>query len=63
MKNLIKHGGSIKRPTQSVRKIIWESRFAWLKRNIYLTHNNFMEKNLLVQPIYPKRNSSNNIYN
>lgn len=51
MKKFIKHGGSIKRPIKGVRKMIWESRFAWVKRSIYFTHNSFMGKSLIVQPI------------
>ncbi|VAX24579.1 hypothetical protein MNBD_IGNAVI01-3103 [hydrothermal vent metagenome] len=64
MKSFIKHGGSIKRPIKGIRKMIWESRFAWVKHNIYLTHNNLISKSLIVQPIYQKRNHSNiNQYN
>ncbi len=40
MKKFIMHGGSIKRAVKNVKKIKWESRFAWIKHHIYLSHQN-----------------------
>jgi len=64
MKKFIKHRDSIKRPIKGVGKMIWESRFAWINRSIYLTHHSLMGKSLIAQPIYQKRNHVNtNKYN